>query len=64
MPDSTGNVAPFRRRHVSEAVARAFYANTLPETEKAFVVRHLLSRCARCSEMMLRLGVELGVLAK
>ena len=46
MPDSTGNVASFRRRHVSEAVARAFYANTLPEAEKAFVVRHLLSRCA------------------
>lgn len=63
MPDSTGNVASFRRRHVSEAAGRAFFANTLPEKEKVFVVRHLLSRCARCSEMMLRLGVELGVLA-
>lgn len=65
MPDSNGRggiLSPLRRRHVSEDMAKGFYENTLRGAEKAFVVRHLLSRCARCSEMVLRVGIEMGFL--
>jgi tetratricopeptide (TPR) repeat protein len=65
MPDSDGRggtLTPLRRRHVSEDMAKGFYENTLGAAEKAFVVRHLLSRCARCSEMVLRVGIDTGFL--
>lgn len=67
MPDSNdrggGLLSPFRRRHVSEAMAKGFFENTLSADEKTFVVRHLIGRCARCSERMLKVGIEAGLLA-
>jgi tetratricopeptide (TPR) repeat protein len=66
MPDSNGRggiLVPLRRRHVSELIARGFYRSALKPEEKIFVLRHLLSRCARCSELMLRIGTAEGFLA-
>ncbi|HXO29132.1 MAG TPA: tetratricopeptide repeat protein [Thermoanaerobaculia bacterium] len=66
MPDSNGRggfLSSFRRHHISDAMAKGFFENTLRADGKMFVVRHLLGRCGRCSERMLRVGVEVGVLA-
>ncbi len=65
MPNSNGRggiLTPLRRRHISEEAAKGFYENTLRADEKAVVVRHLLGRCARCGEMMLRVGIAMGFL--
>jgi tetratricopeptide (TPR) repeat protein len=66
MPQSdsrSGKVTPLRPRHISETMARDFYEGKLEPDKKALVVRHLLGRCARCSDTMLRAGLEVGALA-
>jgi tetratricopeptide (TPR) repeat protein len=66
MPESDGrggSLTPLRPSHISETTAKGFFRNSLPVAEKSLVVRHLLHNCARCSETMLRVGIEMHFLA-
>jgi tetratricopeptide (TPR) repeat protein len=44
-------------------MARDFLANTMAAKDRPFVVRHLLRKCGRCSELMLKVGIDMGLLA-
>ncbi len=52
------------RRHVPEAMGRAFFRNTLSQDDYRRVVRHLLGRCERCSAMMRRVALAEGFFGK
>jgi tetratricopeptide (TPR) repeat protein len=67
MPDSNGREGRLlflrRRRHMTDAMVKGFYEDSLSQADKSFLVRHLLRGCGPCSERMLRIGIESGFLA-
>jgi len=62
--DDTNNVTPYRRRHVSETMIANWFNpdSSLTKEERAYVVRHLLTRCKRCTEIAFRIGTQIGIL--
>jgi tetratricopeptide (TPR) repeat protein len=51
------------RKHLSAEMARSFFKNTLDRAEMRWVLRHLLTRCRRCSELMMKVAADEGFLS-